>query len=154
MTDPTDRLDVIDLMHRYATALDTRDWELLAEVFTEDGATDYGELGGINRGPDAIAALCRGALAGLDASQHLIGNVTCALDGDVGTASCYFQAQHVIAGADGGDHLLVGGSYTDELRRVDGRWRIALRTLTPTWSSGNPEIFRIGAERLAAAEPA
>jgi hypothetical protein len=154
MSDVNDRFAVVDLMHRYAFALDTRDWPLLATVFAPDGATDYGELGGVNQGPDAIVALCRGALAGLDASQHLIGNVSCELDGDVGTATCYFQAQHVIKGAAGGDYLLVGGTYHDDLVRIDGEWKIKLRRLVPSWDVGNPDIFAIGAERLAAADAA
>src|SRR5690348_9572541 len=78
-----DRQAITDLLYQYATALDTRDWDLLRKTFTEDGVADYLEFGGVNEGGDAIVALCSGVLAGLDASQHLIANprVT-SLDGD------------------------------------------------------------------------
>lgn len=145
-----DRLEVADLLRRYATALDSRDWDLLASVFTDDGAADYGELGGVNTGAATIAAFCRSALAGLDASQHLITNEVVELDGDRGRARCYFQAQHVYRGAEGGDHYLVGGTYEDELVRTPEGWRIRRRTLLPTWFEGNAAVFEAGAARLAA----
>src|SRR5581483_2694029 len=99
----------------------------VASVFTDDGAADYGELGGVNTGAATIAAFCRSALAGLDASQHLITNEVVELDGDRGRARCYFQAQHVYRGAEGGDHYLVGGTYEDELVRTPEGWRIRRR---------------------------
>ena len=127
-----DRLAIVDLLHRYATGLDTKDWDLLASGFTADGVADYGALGG------------------LDASQHIITNEVIELDGDRATARCYFQAQHVFTGAEGGDNFLVGGTYDDEIvRTVDG-WRIRHRTLTATWTDGNPAVFEAAAARLAA----
>jgi 3-phenylpropionate/cinnamic acid dioxygenase small subunit len=146
-----DRLAIVDLLHRYATGLDSRDWDLLASVFTEDGVADYGALGGVNRGPAAIVALCRGALQGLDASQHIIANEVIAIDGDEARARCYFQAQHVYAGAAGGDTYLVGGTYEDEVVRTAEGWRIRHRTLVPTWTDGNPGVFEAASARLAAA---
>ena len=145
-----DRLAIGDVLIRYATALDSRDWELLATCFTEDGVTDYQELGGVNAGPEAIIATCRGALGGLDASQHLIANIVVAVEGDRAQASCYFQAQHVYSGAAGGDNFLVGGTYRDRLVRTADGWRIEHRTLEPTWQDGNPAVFEHGAKRLAA----
>jgi len=144
-----DRHAIEDVLIRYATALDSRDWSLLASCFTENGVTDYQELGGVNAGPDAIIATCHGALSGLDASQHLISNMVVELDGDRARAACYFQAQHVYAGADGGDNFLVGGTYRDRLIRTADGWRIEHRTLEPTWQDGNPAVFEHGAARLA-----
>lgn len=144
-----DRLAIVDLLHRYATGLDTKDWELLASVFTADGVADYGALGGVNEGPAAIAKLCSGALGGLDASQHIITNEVIEVDGDRARARCYFQAQHVFTGAEGGDNFLVGGTYDDEIVRTADGWRIRHRTLTPTWLNGNPVVFEAAAARLA-----
>ena len=94
-----DRLDIVELHHRYAWALDHREWKLLEECFTPDGGVDYGDLGGELEGAAEIAAFCRQALEGLDASQHLIGNTMVQLEDDRATSTCYFQAQHVFAGA-------------------------------------------------------
>ncbi len=116
-----DRLDIIELHHRYAWALDHRDWKLLEACFTPDGGVDYGDLGGELQGAPNIAAFCRQALEGLDASQHLIGNTMVELDGDRATSTCYFQAQHVFEGARGGDTYIVAGTYSDVLARRRGR---------------------------------
>ncbi|CAB4877237.1 unannotated protein [freshwater metagenome] len=149
LTELEDRRLIDDVLYRYAQALDSRDWELLRSCFTPDAVADYLELGGINDGFEAILTLCRGALDGLDATQHLIGSPLATIDGDTATATCYLQAQHVFNGADGGDHFLVGGTYVDKLVRTPDGWRIKHRTLHATWTAGNPGVFAAGAERLA-----
>ena len=55
----TDREQITDLLIRYATALDTRDWHLFDSCFTEDAIADYGTLGGHNQGREANATLSR-----------------------------------------------------------------------------------------------
>lgn len=147
----SDREQIQDLLVRYASALDGRDWALLAACFTDDGVTDYGDFGGVNEGSQAIVELCRGALAGLDASQHMITNMVIDAVGDTGVATCYFQAQHVFRGLPGGDNYLVGGTYRDRLMRTPAGWRIAHRTLLATWTDGNPEVFAAAAARLTGA---
>src|SRR5664279_1140616 len=104
----SDQLEVSNLLTRYALGLDSRDWELLASCFTDDGVADFGEMGGVHNGSDALVAFCRGVLSGLDASQHLVGSVSIECHGDEGSSVCYFQAQHVYKGAEGGDNYLVG----------------------------------------------
>ena len=147
----SDRLEIVDLLHRYATGLDSRDWELLASVFTDDGVADYSSLElGVNDGPDAIVDLCRNALSGLDATQHIISNEVIEIDGDRARSRCYFQAQHVFRGAPGGDNFIVAGTYEDELVRTQAGWRIERRALIPTWFEGNASVGEAAAARLAA----
>ena len=145
-----DRREIDDVLYRYAQALDSRDWDLLRSCFTDDAVADFLDLGGVNEGPEAIVALCRQALEGLDASQHLIGTPLATIDGDRATATCYLQAQHVFQGAPGGDHYLVAGTYEDRLIRTPDGWRIEHRTLRASWNDGNAGVFAAGAERLAA----
>jgi hypothetical protein len=40
------RQDVADVLVRYATGIDRRDWALLRSCFTDDCEADYGEIGG------------------------------------------------------------------------------------------------------------
>ena len=56
------RMDIADLLSKYAQALDTRDWVLLASCFEQDAWADYGRLGGRQEGNAAIVAYCRTAL--------------------------------------------------------------------------------------------
>jgi 3-phenylpropionate/cinnamic acid dioxygenase small subunit len=137
-----DRWDIEEVGVRYATALDTRDWALLATCFTEDALGEYDGIGRLE-GATAFVDTCRGALTPLAASHHLLGNFTCRPKGDEASAAWYFQAQHVRTGTPGGDDYIVAGTYRDRLVRTAAGWRIAERTLSVTWTSGNPEVLKV-----------
>jgi ketosteroid isomerase-like protein len=145
-----DRLAITDVLYQYATGLDSRDWDVLRDCFTDDGVCDFLEFGGVNEGKDAIVKLCSGVLSGLDSSQHLIGNPRVSLDGDRAESTCYFQAQHALTSPAGGNTYLVGGRYEDRLRRTEDGWKIEHRTLHCTWQDGNAGVFTEAAARLAA----
>lgn len=145
-----DRFQIEDVLARYCTALDSKRWAMLADVFAPDGVAEFGDLGGRHEGPHAIAEFVRSVLGGLDASQHLLGNEVVSVDGNRAVATCYFQAQHFLVSANGGNTYLVGGIYDDELVRTSEGWRIALRRLTPTWYDGNTGVVSEAAARLAA----
>ncbi|MBW8753315.1 MAG: nuclear transport factor 2 family protein [Sphingomonadales bacterium] len=113
MTDTADilarfetRQDHIDLMNRYAHALDVRDWDLLASLFTEDAGfrarmiLEGGEPDADNTavdGRDALVATLRTIWDGLSATHHMLSNyvVEPAADGATARASCYLRAHHV-----------------------------------------------------------
>jgi hypothetical protein len=42
-----DRMAMEDLLTRYATAVDARNWDLLDSVFTHDAHLDYRSAGGV-----------------------------------------------------------------------------------------------------------
>jgi 3-phenylpropionate/cinnamic acid dioxygenase small subunit len=136
-----DRFEISDLLARYSTALDSRDWELLREVFVPDASCDYGSLGH-PRSVEEIIALVRGTLDGLDATEHLIGNVVAAVDGDEATAEAYVIAQHMRRGARGGDDYLIGARYSDRLARTPDGWRIKHRTIHRMWWTGNRDVIQ------------
>jgi ketosteroid isomerase-like protein len=131
-----DERDIVAVAHRYCRSLDTKDWPALRTVFLEDATAQLGRpitLTGI----DAITGRIRAALEHLDFSQHLVGNHEVAVDDDMATHQCYFQAQHVREAAEGSPNYVVAGRYDDRLTRTDDGWRIAHRTLTVMWTDGN-----------------
>lgn len=134
-----DRAEIVELLGRYANALDDRDWKRLALCFTQDAVGDYGGIGHYE-GFAAIEALCRATLEPLDASQHLVGSIEIELSGDTARARCAFQAQHTRHGCEGGDHYTLGGSYRDDLVRTPEGWRIRRRNLRVSWRDGNPRV--------------
>lgn len=98
--------DHIDLMNRYAHALDVRDWDLLASLFTEDAGFRARVIleGGVPDadntavdGRDALVATLRTIWDGLSATHHMLSNylVEPAADGMTAKASCYLRAHHV-----------------------------------------------------------
>jgi 3-phenylpropionate/cinnamic acid dioxygenase small subunit len=136
-----DRFEIADLLARYSTALDTKDWRALTSVFTPDATCDYGPLGS-PAGIDEITALLRATLASLDVTQHLIGNLTVELQGDRATSSTYLIAQHLRSGTPGGDTYLIGATYSDQLARTADGWRIEHRRINRLWATGNREVIQ------------
>jgi 3-phenylpropionate/cinnamic acid dioxygenase small subunit len=135
----TDRLEIQDLLVRYATALDGRDWPLLGEVFIPEAVAVYD--GGRHDGIEAIVAICRRSLEPLTSSQHLLGNFAVRLNGDRATSSCYLHAQHFLVGERGLNTYVMAGTYRDRLIRTQAGWRIEHRELEITWTDGNAAIL-------------
>jgi 3-phenylpropionate/cinnamic acid dioxygenase small subunit len=136
-----DKLEITDTLCRYATALDTRDGELLNEVFVEDAVFEIGAGVGHYEGVTAIADVVTLFLGGLEASQHILTNFVIELEGDEASSSCYLHAQHYMPDQrTGGNTLEIGGTYHDKLVRTEAGWRIRERELKVTWTEGNHGI--------------
>lgn len=143
-----DRQAIVDLLMRYATALDTQNWPLLEQCFFPDAVADYGEKAGRHEGYPAIEKAVRFFLEGLDSSQHLLGNYVVEIEGDHATTTCYLHAQHYLEETKGGDTYTVGGTYEDKIIRTGEGWRIKHRKLTATWVEGNPDLIDAARERM------
>lgn len=136
-----DEREIHEVATRYCRALDTKDWDLLDDVFVTDATAVLGTSAALV-GIDAIRDRISAALGHLDDSQHLVGNHEIHVDGDTATHRCYLQAQHVRTSAVGGPNYLVAGRYEDRLVRTDAGWRIVHRTLTVMWTDGNVAVAR------------
>ena len=137
--DLLDERAITAVLHKYATALDQKDWELFSTCFVPD-ASAYYETIGLVEGYPAIEALCRTALAEITRTHHLIGNVDITVEGDSARSSCYLHAQHVRPMTPGGDTNIIAGRYDDELVRTEQGWRIRRRELHVWWTFGNPAV--------------
>ncbi len=82
----SDRLEIQQLLVDYSTAIDTRQFDDLDRVFTEDAYIDYRAMGGIDgRFPDVKAWLAQ-VLPNFPAYSHLIGNFDVQITGDTATS--------------------------------------------------------------------
>lgn len=146
-----DRAAISDVFHNYATAIDTRDWDLLRSCFTDDLEADFAAMspGNIITGGDKWTGQIRRTIEALDATQHIITNHVHVIDGDHSHSRSYLQAQHVLRGEAGAPdiHYLIGGYYLYNMLRLAGEWKIRRYSLTITWTTGDPQIFRQGATR-------
>ena len=129
--DVGDRFAISDVLIRYATALDGRDWELLASCFTDDATLDYDTSGTYGR--DAFVEHCRAGLARMKATQHCVTNHVISTDGDRAHSTSYVIAQHV---RENDVTFTLGGAYSDDLVRAGTGWRIASRRFVTSWKAG------------------
>ncbi|HEY3703272.1 MAG TPA: nuclear transport factor 2 family protein [Acidimicrobiales bacterium] len=134
-----DRIEIDDLLTRYATAVDTRDWDLYQTVFTPDALIDYTSSGGIRGELAEVTKWLSDALSGFSMSQHLVTNRDIRVAGDTATSRSYFYNPMGRTKRDGTlDLMFVGGYYRDQLRRTGDGWRIAERIQDTAWFSSSP----------------
>lgn len=131
--------DVTDVVVRYATGIDTRDWPLLRSCFTDDCDADYGDIGHW-QGADEITRWMADIHDPLGPTLHRITNVVVrtadangddapdAPGGDQVVARCYVHG--IVTTADGGTVVHAFGTYDDDLVRTPDGWRIARRRFT------------------------
>src|SRR5262245_54536516 len=91
----------VDGFNRYAHALDGRDWDALAGLFTEDAVFSFARSLGFGAGEtdkasisgrDQLVAMIRGAIESMSATHHMLSNHVVDPDGETARASCYFRA--------------------------------------------------------------
>jgi hypothetical protein len=143
-----DAHDIQQVLLRYSIALDTRQLELLDDVFAAEARIDMHSVGVFDR--EGYRHLCERALFQLDATQHLIGPAAVSVDGDEARARSYYVAQHARNDLRPDPLLTIGGWYDDELARATGTWRITARAGTSVWWAGNPAV--LGSSELAGAQ--
>ncbi|MFZ0248333.1 MAG: nuclear transport factor 2 family protein [Acidimicrobiales bacterium] len=125
----TSKQDIAEVLVRYATGIDRRDWALFRTCFTSDCRADYGDIGSWD-GADAITDFMIGAHTDMGHTMHRISNIAIDVrdDGDRAVARSYVDG--ILLAPDGQSGFNPVGWYDDELvRSVDG-WRIARRTFT------------------------
>ncbi|MGH3971326.1 MAG: nuclear transport factor 2 family protein [Mycobacterium sp.] len=127
MTEREDRQDISDLLVRYATGIDRRDWPLFRTVFTDDCELDYGEIGAWT-GVDAVTEFMQQAHAMAGHTLHRLSNQVIAVDGDKAEARTYVDALIMVGDNTSGVNGI--GYYDDDLVRTGACWRIARRRFT------------------------
>ena len=127
MTEREDRQDIADVLVRYATGIDRRDWALFRTVFTDDCELDYGEIGVWN-GIDAVTGFMEQVHAMAGHTMHRLSNQEITVDGDKAAARTYIDG--LIMAGDNKSGVNAIGFYDDEIVRTDAGWRIARRRYT------------------------
>jgi 3-phenylpropionate/cinnamic acid dioxygenase small subunit len=121
------RQDVADLLVRYASGIDRRDWKLLRSCFTDDCVADYGDIGRWNSG-DEITEWMRTTHEPLGHTLHRITNQAVARDGTSYTARSYVDVIVLGPGNVGGAQA--AGYYDDVVVQTEEGWKIARRRYT------------------------
>jgi hypothetical protein len=128
-----DRLEIDELLTRYATAIDAKTFDLLDDVFTPDAHVDYTSAGGIAGDFPTVKGWLSEVLPYFPEYQHVVGNRDVTVDGDTATSISKFFNPMVQGN---GDVFFVGGEYHDKIVRTADGWRIAERIEKTKWTYG------------------
>lgn len=130
-----DRLELSDLVHRYAACVDARCFDEVAELFTGTAQLVVpdppGQLGPVIRhdGRSGVRT-AMAALGGVLRTQHGIVGEVYAGAGDSATGAITGVAHHWTQRDGSYTDLIWYLRYDDEYHRTDAGWRIARRALT------------------------
>jgi 3-phenylpropionate/cinnamic acid dioxygenase small subunit len=132
-----DRHEIEEMLDRYATIIDSREYERLTELFLQDAILDYSSSGAEPGPLHPVAAWIEKGLSLFARSQHMIMNKQVELAGDKATSRALFFNPLV---AKDGAVMFVGGEYRDQWLRTPVGWRIIERVQETSWTFGLPEL--------------
>lgn len=141
-----DREAIKEVRHRFALALDTRDWTVFDSLFTDAVDVDLPAFGAAHRSmPKAeLVDLFRHTFrrpAAENPTQQLYGNFLIDIAGDAATCRSYLVGHHVLPGFSGGEEVTLRAQYLDHLTRTTDGWKIDATAIHVFAISGNPQIF-------------
>jgi hypothetical protein len=123
-----DRLAIQDLIARYPSVVDERDFDALDQLFTPDARIDFTAFGGPVDDIAGIKPFLTASLGLFRRSQHMMGLPLITLDGDRATARTSCNNPMVLDNADGTTSVwLIGLWYDDEFVRTPDGWRFTSR---------------------------
>ena len=126
-----DRMDITDVLYRYASTIDRFDLDGLRTVLADDLWAQYGNAEPVSGG-DAVARWIGEATANVVWQHHLLSVYHVEVDGDRASALVYHTSHQVFEDAPETAKLLVG-RYDCELRREHDGWRISRLVLEILW---------------------
>lgn len=141
----SDRMEIDDLLTRYATAVDKRQWDLYSTCFTEDAFIDYTSAGGIKGRLPEVRAWLEKTMAIFPMSQHVVVNRDIRIEGDIATCRSIFYNPMALPHGESSRQLFIeGGYYNDKLVRTAGGWRIRERIEESSYSTMRNKLIQPG----------
>jgi len=143
-TTERDRIEIGEVVYRYAIGADRRDAAMFASVFTDQLTVlirggSFGEgrkrtVANTQFGQEVTRALSR-----FPVTQHFFSLYKIDLDGDQAHTLVYMQARHFIAESEGvRPPWDMGGYYEHHLVRTPSGWKVRDYTLNITWEQNIP----------------
>lgn len=131
-----DRDEIRSLISRFGRAIDTKDQQLYAANFTDEGVLELPFASIVGR---AAIAEMKGPPPGTHA-HHLFGQIDIELDGDSASVITYMTATHVFSATDLTQKAQSGGWYEQQVVRTSEGWRFAQVKLVIRWEDERPMI--------------
>lgn len=141
-----DRLDAMDVLHRFAAGQDLRDEALFTTSFTADASLDFVQparrLGvdlPVLHGRDMIVSTVMSSTAPLK-TTHTVSNQRVSIEGDTARLTALVEAMHVLR-ADERRRLLLKNIYRCRLTRFPEGWRAREIAIDNVWIEGDPAVL-------------
>ena len=140
----SDRLEIQDLLYEYADIIDTKDFDRLRDIFTEDAHIDYSAFGGAVGDLEEIIMFLKEAMQNFPNSHHLNANSRIKVDKDnaAGRVMC-FNPMEINLPEGGTQVIMFGLWYLDKYVRTDKGWRIRERLEEKSWAFNIPEFLKL-----------
>jgi SnoaL-like domain len=126
-----DRMDVTDVLYRYASTIDRFHLAGVRRVLADDVWAQYGNADPVVGG-DAVAGWIGEAIAHVVWQHHLLSVYHVEVEGDRASALVYHTSHQVFEDDPDTAKLLIG-RYHNELRRERDGWRISRLVLEILW---------------------
>jgi hypothetical protein len=123
MAEPTDYIEIVQLLALYTHIVDSKAWDRLGEIFADDGSMTVESIHPTHRG-DAELRVLYGEKMQHPMAHHSTSVVV--LESTAGTARVI--SKWIVIRGDG---VSGAGVYSDELVRTAAGWRIQDRVATP-----------------------
>ncbi|WP_433621990.1 nuclear transport factor 2 family protein [Nocardia sp. CA-120079] len=121
-----DQAQVSDVLIRYATGIDQRDWSLFRTCWTSDVEADYGQIGTFS-GIDALTDFMVASHDPMGPTHHRLSNFVIDVDGDRANVRSYVHAVLIATPGDPSSWIDAVGNYEDVFVRTADGWRIRKR---------------------------
>ena len=121
-----DKEQIAEVLIRYATGIDSKDWPLFRSCWTDEIDVDYQQLGRFTSA-DALTEVMTRLHEDMGPTYHRLSNFVIAVDGDRATARSYVHAVLMLQPDDSTNWVDALGHYDDIFVRTQGGWRIRER---------------------------
>jgi len=121
-----DKEQIAEVLIRYATGIDSKDWPLLRSCWTDEIDVDYQQLGRFTSA-DALTDVMRQLHENMGPTYHRMSNFVIAVDGDRATVRSYVHAVLMLQRDDSTNWVDALGHYDDVFVRTPDGWRIGER---------------------------
>ena len=132
-----DRAEITDLLVAIGRRADSREFDRLAELFTDDGYIVL-PFGDGHLPASGIGDMCRRIFTGYARTHHLLGNFAIEIDNDTAVSHHYVLATHVPDPDNPSAHADIGGWYDMAQRRTENGWRLHTLDLKFIYSDNLP----------------
>ena len=140
----SDRMEINEVLIAYATAIDSKQYEQLSSVFSEDAAIDFTAVGGPSGNLDTIVSYLEEALIVFPHTQHMLGNSAVQVDGDKATSKTMCHNPMMLRNDEGNDEtFFIGLWYIDDLVKTSLGWRIQTREIELCYVYDQPNQLNI-----------